>query len=242
MSPSPGVVLLHGLAGTSLQFRKMDRALQRAGFATLNLGYASRKRSLEALADDIHPAVAGFAENVGELHFVTHSMGGLLARVYVAQYRPPRLARIVMLGPPNSGSEVADLVKGLAPYRAFFGPAGQQIGTSQSELIAGLPPPACSVGIIAGNRTISPISSYFILPRPNDGKVSVASTKLDGMADHIILNTSHTLMLLRRDAIAQTIAFLRQGRFEPSPSLLSLRANGSRECAPDDKLREAIQP
>jgi len=240
MSPSPGVVLLHGLAGTPLQFRKMDRALQRAGFATLNLGYASRKRSLEALADDIHPAVAGFADSVGNIHFVTHSMGGLLARVYVAQYRPPRLARIVMLGPPNSGSEVADLVKGLAPYRAFFGPAGQQVGTGQRELLAG--PPGCAVGIIAGNRTISPISSYFILPRPNDGKVSVASTKLDGMTDHIVLNTSHTLMLLRRDAIAQTIAFLRQDRFEPSPSLLSLRANGSRECAPDDKLREAIQP
>jgi pimeloyl-ACP methyl ester carboxylesterase len=209
----PGVVLLHGLAGTSIQFRKMQRALQRAGFATLNLGYQSRKRSLEALAEDIHPAIARFAEEVSELHFVTHSMGGLLARTYLARHHYTHLARVVMLGPPNNGSEVADLLKDLAPYRAFFGPAGQQVGTQRSERLAGLPSP-CEVGIIAGNRTISPIVSFFILPRPNDGKVSVASTKLEGMADHIVLKTSHTLMLLRRDAIEQTIFFLREGRFE----------------------------
>src|ERR1700744_290438 len=212
--PLPGVVLLHGLAGASLQLRKMERALQRAGFATLNLDYKSRKRPLEALAEDIHPAITAFADNVGELNFVTHSMGGLLARVYLARYRQARLARIVMLGPPNSGSEVAELLKGLAPYRAFFGPAGQQVGTGRSELLAEIPLPDCAIGIIAGDRTISPVSSFFIVPRPNDGKVSVASTKLEGMADHIVLNTSHTLMLLRRPAIDQTIFFLREGKFD----------------------------
>jgi pimeloyl-ACP methyl ester carboxylesterase len=209
----PGVVLLHGLAGTSRLLRKMERALQGTGFATLNLDYRSRKRPLEALADDIHPAIAGFAENVGDLHFVTHSMGGLLARVYIARYRPRRLQRVVMLGPPNNGSEVADLLKDLAPYRAFFGPAGQQVGTQQSELLAGLPLPPCAVGIIAGNRTIAPVSSLFIVPRPNDGKVSVASTKLEGMADHIVLKTSHSLMMLHRGTIDQTIAFLHEGQF-----------------------------
>lgn len=213
MSHQAGVVLLHGLSGTPLQLRKMERALQRAGFATLNLGYASRKRTLEELAEDIHPSIAGFSEKVGDLHFVTHSMGGLLARVHLARYRHPRLARIVMLGPPNNGSEVADLLKDLAPYRAFFGPAGQQVATIPCERLAGFRLPDCAVGIIAGDRTISPFSSLFILPRPNDGKVSVASTKLEGMADHIVLNRSHTLMLLRRDAINQTIAFLRDGRF-----------------------------
>ena len=212
----PGVVLLHGLAGTSRLLRKMERALQGAGFATLNLDYASRKRPLEALAEDIHPAIAGFAENVGELHFVTHSMGGLLARLYLAKYRPRGLQRVVMLGPPNNGSEVADLLKDLAPYRAFFGPAGQQVGTGQSELLTGLPLPHCAVGIIAGRRSIAPVSSYFIVPRPNDGKVSVASTRLEGMADHIVLNASHSLMLWRRDAIDQTIVFLREGRFDQS--------------------------
>jgi pimeloyl-ACP methyl ester carboxylesterase len=211
--PLPGVVLLHGLAGTSRLLRKMERALQKAGYATLNLDYASRKRPIEALVEDIHPSIAEFSESVGGLHFVTHSMGGILARAYLARYRPARLARVVMLGPPNNGSEVADLLKDLAPYRAFFGPAGQQLGTQQSKLLPELPPPHCAVGIIAGNRTISPVSSLFILPRPNDGKVSVASTKLEGMTDHIVLKTSHSLMMLHRGTIDQTISFLRDGRF-----------------------------
>jgi len=209
----PGVVLLHGLAGTSRLLRKMERALQRAGYATLNLDYASRKRAIEALVEDIHPSIAEFSESVGDLHFVTHSMGGILARAYLARHRPRRLQRVVMLGPPNNGSEVADLLKDLAPYRAFFGPAGQQLGTQQSELLAELPLPHCAVGIIAGDRTISPVSSLFILPRHNDGKVSVASTKLEGMADHIVLKTSHSLMMFHRGTINQTISFLRDGRF-----------------------------
>lgn len=214
MSPSPGVVLLHGLARTSRSFGTMERALHGAGFATLNVDYASRKRRIETLADDIHPGITQFAERVGALHFVTHSMGGLLARIYLAKYRPSRLAHVVMLGTPNGGSEVADLLKGLAPYRAFYGPAGQQVGTRPEECLAQLPPPNYALGIIAGNRTIDPIASFFILPRPNDGRVSVVSTKLEGMADHITLKTSHSLMLLNRKAINQTIAFLREGRFD----------------------------
>jgi len=208
---SPGVVLLHGLARTSRSLRKMERALQDAGFATLNLDYASRRRPIEALVEDIHPAISGFAESAGSLHFVTHSMGALLARAYLARYRPNGLRRIVMLGPPNNGSEVADVLKDMALFRAFYGPAGQQVGTRQTDLL-----PDCAVGIIAGNRTLDPIASFFIVPRPNDGRVSVASTKLEGMTDHIVLKTSHSLMLLNRGAIAQTIAFLRDGQFSHS--------------------------
>jgi pimeloyl-ACP methyl ester carboxylesterase len=214
MPSSPGVVLLHGLARTSRSLRKMERALQAAGFATLNLDYSSRKHRLETLAEAIHPAIAEFAESVGALHFVTHSMGGLLARVYLARHRPRRLQRVVMLGPPNNGSEVADLLKDVRLFRAFYGPAGQQVGTRQEECLTQLPPLDYAVGVIAGDRTIDPVSSFFIVPRPNDGRVSVASTELEGMADHIILNTSHTLMLLHRGAIEQTIAFLREGRFD----------------------------
>lgn len=214
MSHPAGVVLLHGLARTSRSLGKMERALQDAGFTTLNLGYASRKRPLEALAEEIHPAIAEFAEGVADLHFVTHSMGGLLTRAYLARYRPDRLQRVVMLGPPNNGSEVADVLKDVALYRAFFGPAGQQLGTRQIDLLARLPLPHCEVGIIAGNRTISPVSSFFILPRPNDGRVSVASTRLEGMTDHIVLKASHSLMLINRGVIEQAIAFLRKGKFD----------------------------
>jgi len=209
-----GVVLLHGIARTSRSMRKLESALQQAGFATLNLGYASRTKSLELLAQDIHPAIDDFAGTLaGPVHFVGHSMGGLLARVYVAKHRPRQLGRVVMLGTPNNGSEIADLLQRLSLYRSFYGPAGLQLTTRPDSQLTALPALDYAVGIVAGNRSIAPVSSLFILPRPNDGRVSVASSRLDGMADHITIKACHPGLLYHRAAISQTIAFLQQGRF-----------------------------
>jgi len=212
-----GVVLLHGISRTALSFRKMQLSLERAGFATLNLDYASRRKALEGLAEDIDPAIQRFADRIdGSVHFVCHSMGGLLARVYIARHRPKHLGRVVMLGTPNSGSEIAERLKNFGVYRAFFGPAGQQLGTRRDAAIDALFPPVdYPVGIIAGNRSIYPIASRF-LPRPHDGRVSIANTKLEGMADHVVVAASHPWLVRNSVAIAQTIAFLREGKFNPS--------------------------
>ena len=212
-----GVVLLHGISRTARSFRKMQTALEGTSFATLNLDYASRRKTLEALAEDIHPAIELFASGLtGSVHFVCHSMGGLLTRVYLARYRPQRLGRVVMLGTPNAGSEIADRLKNFGAYRAFFGPAGQQLGTQRDAAIDALFPPVdYPVGIIAGDRSIYPITSAF-LPKPHDGRVSVANTKLDGMADHVVVRTSHPWLVRNGEAIGQTIVFLREGKFEPS--------------------------
>src|SRR6185436_55757 len=212
-----GVVLLHGISRTALSFRKMQLALERAGFATLNLDYESRRKALEGLAEDIDPAIQRFADRIdGSVHFVCHSMGGLLARVYIARHRPKHLGRVVMLGTPNSGSEIAERLKNFGVYRAFFGPAGQQLGTRRDAAIEALFPPVdYPVGIIAGNRSIYPIASRF-LPRPHDGRVSIANTKLEGMADHVVVAASHPWLVRNSVAIAQTIAFLREGKFNPS--------------------------
>jgi pimeloyl-ACP methyl ester carboxylesterase len=193
----------------------MQTAIEAAGFATLNLGYASRRKALEALADDIHPAIERFADGIeGSIHFVGHSMGGLLARAYLAKYRPKRLGRVVMLGTPNGGSEIADRLKNVRAYRAWFGPAGQQLVTKRDAALGAiLPPVDYPVGIIAGNRSIYPISSTFLLPKPNDGRVSVENTGLDGMADHIVIGASHSWLVRKALAIEQTIVFLRDGRF-----------------------------
>jgi pimeloyl-ACP methyl ester carboxylesterase len=209
-----GVVLLHGISRTAQSFRRMQAAIEGAGFAVLNLDYPSRSKALEALAEDIHPAVDLFADGLeGSVHFVGHSMGGLLTRAYLAQYRPKRLGRVVMLGTPNGGSEIADRLKNFLPYRAWFGPAGQQLVTERdATLHAILPPIDYPVGIIAGNRSIYPIMSVF-LPKPHDGRVSVENTKLDGMADHIVVSASHPWLVRNGSAIEQTIAFLRKGRF-----------------------------
>jgi pimeloyl-ACP methyl ester carboxylesterase len=212
-----GVVLLHGISRTTRSFRKMQTALEGCGFATLNQDYASRRKALEALAEDIHPSIQRFADGIdGSVHFVGHSMGGLLARVYIARYRPKRLGRVVMLGTPNSGSEIADRLKNVGAYRAFFGPAGQQLGTQRGAAIEALFPPVdYPAGIVAGNRSIDPVAGTM-LPKPHDGRVSVANTKLDGMADHVVVRTSHPWLVRNGDAIAQTIAFLRDGKFIPS--------------------------
>ena len=209
-----GVVLLHGISRSARSFRKMQAALERAGYATLNLDYESRRKALDALAEDIHPAIELFSGGIrGSIHFVCHSMGGLLARVYLAKYRPQHLGRVVMLGTPNGGSEIADSLKNLAVYRAFFGPAGQQLVTRrEAALNAILPAIDYPVGIIAGDRSIYPISSVM-LPRPHDGRVSIANTRLDGMADHIVVRTTHPWLVRNGEAIEQTIAFLRRGRF-----------------------------
>ncbi|MFB9264383.1 esterase/lipase family protein [Bradyrhizobium erythrophlei] len=214
-STSDGVVLLHGIGRTARSFRKMELALQAAGFATLNLDYESRRKALDALTEDVHPTVDLFASGLnGSVHFVCHSMGGLLARAYLARYRPLRLGSVVMLGTPNGGSEIADRLKNLKAYRAFFGPAGQQLVTRRDAATSAmLPPVDYPVGIIAGNRSIYPISSIG-LPRPHDGRVSVANTRLEGMVDHIVIRTSHPWLVRNGEAIAQTIAFLRNGRFD----------------------------
>jgi pimeloyl-ACP methyl ester carboxylesterase len=209
-----GVVLLHGVSRTTRSFQKMQRAVEGEGYATLNLGYASRRKALEALAEDIHPAIDLFAGGLsGSVHFVCHSMGGLLARVYLAKYRPAHLGRVVMLGTPNGGSEIADRLKSLTAYRAFFGPAGQQLVTRRDAATSAmLPTVDYPVGIIAGNRSIYPITAAFLL-RPHDGRVSVVNTRLDGMADHIVVRTTHPWLVRNDEAIEQTVAFLRRGRF-----------------------------
>ncbi len=174
-----GVVLLHGISRTSRSFRKMQAAIEGCGFATLNLGYASRRKALEQLAEDIHPAIEGFAAGIeGSIHFVGHSMGGLLTRAYLGKYRPKQL-----------------------------------ITQRDAALDAILPPVDYPVGIIAGNRSIYPISSAF-LPKPHDGRVSVENTRLDGMIDHVVIAVSHPSLVRNRLALQQTIAFLRDGRFK----------------------------
>jgi pimeloyl-ACP methyl ester carboxylesterase len=197
------------------RFARCKRRSRRRAFATLNPGYASRRKTLEALAEDIHSDIERFTGTIeGSVHFVCHSMGGLLARVYLAKHRPKRLGRLVMLGTPNAGSEIADRLKNFKTYRAWFGPAGQQLVTRRDAatkaMFASIDYP---VGIIAGNRSIFPFASALLLPRPNDGRVSVENTKLDGMSDHIVIGSSHPWLLRNRQAIEQTIGFLKEGRF-----------------------------
>jgi pimeloyl-ACP methyl ester carboxylesterase len=213
-----GVLLLHGISRTARSMKPLERALRAQGFAVCNLDYPSRRGSLEQLADGAAAAVARFAAGLdGPLHIVTHSMGGLVARVLIARHRPARLGRVVMLAPPNGGSEIADMLHRLFLFRWWFGPSGAQLVTRRSAALRDLLGSVnFELGVIAGNRSLYPLASVA-LPKPHDGRVSVAATRMAGMRDHLTLPVSHTLIMRDATAIAQTLAFLRTGRFDAPP-------------------------
>jgi pimeloyl-ACP methyl ester carboxylesterase len=209
-----GIVLLHGIARRSRSLAGLERSLSADGYQVLNLDYPARRRGLEDIVSLLHEPVTRFSVSLdGRLHFVVHSMGGLVARAYIARHRPGRLGHVVMLAPPNEGSEIADLLKSNPLYRAFFGPAGADLVTARPDrlhsLLGEIDYP---LGVIAGDRSLYPLSS-LLLPRPNDGRVSVARTRVAGMSDHLTVHATHPLIMRNPEAIAQTRHFLRYGRF-----------------------------
>jgi len=212
-SDADTVVLVHGLGRTPASMTVLRVRLQADGFRVVNFGYPSTSEEMESLVDSLGAAVENCcAEASGAVHFVTHSMGGVLVRSYLAGQGTGFRGRVVMLSPPSQGSEVIDAFGDSPLLRATLGPAGARLGTDSNSIAQELPPIDFSLGIITGDRSINPIGSWLI-PGPDDGKVSVARAQLEGSADFIVLPATHTFIMNRRDVAEEVVRFLGEGEF-----------------------------
>jgi len=215
MTAPEAVILLHGLARSARPMEKLARAARAAGYIAFNRTYPSTTATVRALVDaHLAPLVLeAIASGAPRIHFIGHSMGGILIRQYLASYELPLVGRVVMIGTPNRGSELVDRLGRLAPFGWINGPAGNELGTGPDSLPNRLPPATYEAGIIAGTRSFNPAYSSMI-EGPNDGKVSVERAKLEGMRDCLVLPVNHTFMMQNDEVVKQAIAFLRAGRFD----------------------------
>jgi triacylglycerol lipase len=213
-APPDHVILLHGLARTSASMTPLALALRHSGYVVHNVDYPSCTAGIRELAEEFVGRAVNAAREAGatRIHFVTHSMGGILVRAYLVNHKLPELGRVVMLGPPNQGSEVVDRLRSWWVFRAMHGPAGSELGTDADSVPNRLGPVNYSVGVIAGRLSINWLNSLMIAG-PNDGKVSIERTKVAGMSDHLVVATTHTFIMRNRTVIRQVRQFLANGKF-----------------------------
>jgi len=208
------IILLHGLGRTHRAMAKAEAIFLELGYHTLNVSYPSRDHRIEKLS----PEVIGNAikqcsvKEYTTLHFFTHSMGGILLRFFLQHHDKGRIGRAVMLSPPNQGSEIVDELAGFPGFKLLYGPAGLQLGTDANSIPSKLGAINIETGIITGNKSVNPLLSRLI-SGANDGKVSVASARLENMTDFLLVPYTHTFIMRREEVIRQALYFFQNGKF-----------------------------
>jgi pimeloyl-ACP methyl ester carboxylesterase len=189
--------------------------LRAKGYSTVSFSYPSTKQSVADSAAQLRLELQTLSASTrGRIHLVTHSLGAIVVRAALEQNRPANLGRVVMLSPPNQGSEVADRLRNNLLYKMATGPAGQELGTDSSSTPNRLGAVTFETGVIAGNRSLNPLFSSW-LPGADDGKVSVERTRLQGMTDFLVVPHCHTFIMSRSTVAAHVVHFLERGRFAP---------------------------
>lgn len=206
------VILVHGLGESSLHMAVVEAALRADGYAVSNLDYPSTAGRTADLADRFLAPLIECLSDAPRLHFVTHSMGGIMVRHHLAQSRPANLGRVVMTAPGNRGSAVLELYRRTPPFKALFGPAGQETGIDGHCYACALPAADYELGIIAGTVGFDPLAA-IILQWPNDGRLDFNSVRLEGMQDFTTVPAGHDILAFHPLTAFQTLQFLRHGRF-----------------------------
>lgn len=223
------VVLLHGLCRSPKSMNKMEKSLGEHDYTVHNMGYDSRKSNIETLAKDVRQRIIKETAGATHIHFVTHSMGGILVRQIQATDPIENISRVVMLSPPNQGSEVTDRIGHWWLYKKINGPAGQQLGTEGESLVKQLGPINFDCGVITGDRSINWINSLMITGS-DDGKVSTTSSQVEGVAAHKVVHVTHPMIMKRGIVIDNVIEYFKHGHFiedsqDPKNKILSLRVS-----------------
>jgi pimeloyl-ACP methyl ester carboxylesterase len=209
------VILLHGLARSSMSMNKMAAALRKEGYRVCNISYPSTKYSISDLSKNhVFPRISEWVPEPSKpIHFVAHSMGCIIVRELIKTNLVKNSGRVVMLSPPNKGTEVVDSFGDFWLFKLINGPAGRELGTDASSKPNRLGPADFEVGIMTGNSTINPLLSW-IIPGKEDGKISIERAKLEGMKDFLVVPVSHPFIMKNRSVIRQTIFFLKHGKFQ----------------------------
>jgi triacylglycerol lipase len=208
------VVLLHGAGRTRNSMGKIARHLAKLGYQIVNIGYPSRRYPVQGLAEYIaYEIQTSGLTSTEKVHFVTHSLGGIIVRWYLRDNPLRNLGRVVMLAPPNKGIELADQLMDSWISKWIVGPVGEQLGTGETSLPLALGSVSYPVGVIAGNKSFNPIFSARI-PGPDDGRIAVERTKIAGMTDFLVMPYCHSLIMFYRPVIEQVEYFLKVGDFQ----------------------------
>jgi len=216
LEQSDVVVLLHGMARHPDSMDKIEIAFQEKGYATHNEGYPSREYTVEMAVDSVlYPQILAMDLQEGQkLHFVTHSLGGIITRYLLKKHPELPVGRVVMLAPPNKGSELVDTFRKVPVLaKSLNGPAFFQLGTGEDSFVNQLGPVDFECGVITGNKTWNALYST-IIPGNDDGKVSVDNAKVDGMKDFLTLPANHTFIMRNEEVIRQTTHFIENGVFD----------------------------